>query len=89
MNTLLLMRLFFFNVADSSSSMELSTHVSSSIDWSQPITKAEESLELKWDDDEDEESENQSQKPLEMKTLTSEPTLEGMFIFLFIYFRCI
>ena len=58
--------------------MELSTHVSSSLDWSQPVTKTEESLEFKWDDDEDEESDNQSQKPLEMKTITSEPTNDGM-----------
>ncbi|PSN54280.1 DmX-like protein 2 [Blattella germanica] len=53
---------------DSSSSMELSTHVSSSMDWSQPMTRNEESLELKWDDDDDdEETEKQTQKPLEMK----------------------
>ncbi|XP_069696328.1 dmX-like protein 2 isoform X4 [Periplaneta americana] len=53
---------------DSSSSLDMTTHMSSSLDWSQPVTRAEESLELKWDDDEDEdESDDQSQKPLEMK----------------------
>jgi hypothetical protein len=44
--------------------------MSSSLDWSQPITRAEESLELKWDDDDDDENksdDDQSQKPLEMK----------------------
>lgn len=54
---------------DSSSSMEMSTHMSSSLDWSQPITRAEESLELKWDDDDgkSDDDEDQSQRPLEMK----------------------
>jgi hypothetical protein len=50
--------------------MDMSTHVSSSLDWSQPITHGEESLELKWDDDDDDENksdDDQSQRPLEMK----------------------
>jgi hypothetical protein len=57
-------------VADSSSSMDMSTHVSSSLDWSQPVIQAGESLELKWDDDDDDENksdDDQSQRPLEMK----------------------
>jgi hypothetical protein len=42
--------------------------MSSSLDWSQPITRAEESLELKWDDDEDKsDDDDHSQRPLEMK----------------------
>lgn len=56
---------FIACVADSSSSMDMSTHVSSSLDWSQPATRTEESLELKWDDDDDDD--DQSQRPLEMK----------------------
>jgi hypothetical protein len=54
--------------------MDMSTHVSSSLDWSQPITRAEESLELNWDDDDDDDDDNEnksdddhSQRPLEMK----------------------
>lgn len=58
-------------VAGSSSSMDMSTHVSSSLDWSQPITRTEESLELKWDDDDDvdenKSDDDHSQRPLEMK----------------------
>ena len=69
------------NVADSSSSMDMSTHMSSSLDWSQPITRAEESLELKWDDDEDKsDDDDQSQRPLEMKvntTNTVEQPIDG------------
>lgn len=55
---------------DSSSSMDMSTHMSSSLDWSQPLNRAEESLELKWDDDDDEnksDDDDHSQRPLEMK----------------------
>jgi hypothetical protein len=55
------------NVADSSSSMDTSTHMSSSLDWSQPLTRTEESLELKWDDDDKSDDDDQSQRPLEMK----------------------
>ncbi|XP_023723664.1 dmX-like protein 2 isoform X1 [Cryptotermes secundus] len=55
----------------SSSSMDMSTHVSSSLDWSQPVTRTEESLELKWDDDDDvdenKSDDDHSQRPLEMK----------------------
>jgi hypothetical protein len=42
---------------------------SSSLDWSQPVTRAEESLELKWDDNDDksDDDDDQSQRPLEMK----------------------
>jgi hypothetical protein len=62
-------------IADSSSSMDMSTHVSSSQDWSQPITRGEESLELKWDDDdvddENKSDDDQSQRPLEMVNPTS------------------
>ena len=69
------------NVADSSSSMDMSTHMSSSLDWSQPITRAEDSLELKWDDDEDKsDDDDQSQRPLEMKvnpTNTVEHPVDG------------
>lgn len=69
------------NVADSSSSMEMSTHMSSSLDWSQPVTRAEESLELKWDDDDDKsDDDDQSQRPLEMKvnlTNTVEQSIDG------------
>jgi hypothetical protein len=73
-------------VADSSSSMDTSTHVSS-LDWSQPISRAEKSLELKWDDDDDDDSDDsddsdddQSQRPLEMKvnrTSSVEQTNDG------------
>lgn len=69
------------NVADSSSSMDTSTHMSSSLDWSQPVTRTEESLELKWDDDEDKsDDDDQSQRPLEMKvnpTNTVEQPIDG------------
>jgi hypothetical protein len=71
-------------VTDSSSSLDMSTHVSSSLDWSQAITRAEESLELKWDDDDDDDDNNddQSQRPLEMKinpTSSVEQTSDGKF----------
>lgn len=54
---------------DSSSSMDMSTHMSSSLDWSQPVTRAEESLELKWDDEDKsgDDDDDQSQRPLELK----------------------
>ena len=71
------------NVADSSSSMDMSTYMSSSLDWSQPITRAEESLELKWDDDEnksDDDDDDQSQRPLELKvnpTNTVDQPIDG------------
>ena len=70
------------NVADSSSSMDMSTHMSSSLDWSQPITRTEESLELKWDDEENKsgDDDDQSQRPLEMKvnpTNTIEQPIDG------------
>jgi hypothetical protein len=56
--------------------------MSSSLDWSQPITRAEESLELKWDDDEDksDDDDDQTQRPLEMKvnpTNTAEQPIDG------------
>jgi hypothetical protein len=60
--------------------MDTSTHVSS-LDWSHPISRAEESLELKWDDDDDDDSDDdQSQRPLEMKvnqTSSVEQTNDG------------
>lgn len=68
-------------VAGTSSSLEMSNHVSSSPDWSQPVTLAEESLQLKWDDDDDDNSDDdQSQRPLEMKidpTKSAEKTNDG------------
>jgi len=57
--------------------------MSSSLDWSQPITRAEESLELKWDDDEnksDDDDDDQSQRPLELKvnpTNTVDQPIDG------------
>jgi hypothetical protein len=61
---------FMIYVADSSSSMDMHINLSSSLDWSQPINRTEESLELKWDDDDDDKNksdDDQSQRPLEMK----------------------
>jgi hypothetical protein len=69
--------------SDSSSSMDMSTHMSSSLDWSQPVTRGEESLELKWDDDDDEnksDDDDKSQRPLEMKvnpTNSTEQPIDG------------
>jgi hypothetical protein len=58
----------------------MSANVSLSLDWTQPITQAEESLELKWDDDDDNSDDDQSQRPLEMKinpTSSVEQTNDG------------
>ena len=79
--------------------MDMSTHMSSSLDWSQPITRAEESLELKWDDEDkgDDDDDDQSQRPLELKvnpTNTVEQPIDGklcydcLFIFQLIALNC-
>lgn len=52
---------------------------SGSFDWSAPVTRAEESLSLNWDDDEGAESDD-SQKPIQMKVNqvnSVDPATEG------------